>query len=129
MCVVPKPKSPNTRKSLPQGFPKNAPKALAYEAFAGFNRNFEQVLQDLERLATLVITERWQSRSIKACRATLEEMRAWANFEIVEVLHQREERDWVRFARIRQRAEKSSGTPADVSVTAKSSVRKSPRRK
>jgi hypothetical protein len=39
--------------------------------------------------------------------------RAWANFEVIEVLHQREEREWVRFARIRQRAEKQSA-PDDV---------------
>jgi hypothetical protein len=31
------------------------------------------------------------------------ETRAWTNFEVIEVLHQREEREWVRFGRIRQR--------------------------
>ena len=85
---VAKPKRLNTKNSLQQGFPKNAPKVMVYEALAGFNRNFEQVLEDLERLATLdLFTERWQRRAFKACRATLEEMRASANFEVIEVLH------------------------------------------
>jgi hypothetical protein len=124
---VPKPKRPNTKNSLQRGFPKNVPKALVYEALAGFNRNFEQVLQDLERLATLdLFTERWQQRAFKACRATLEETRAWANFEVIEVLHQTEERDWTRLGRRRQRREKRSASSDDVYST-KSSVRKSPR--
>ena len=111
---APKPKRPNARNSLQQGFPKNAPRVLVYDALADFNRNFEQMLQDLARLATLnLFTERWQRRAFEACRATLEEARVWANFELIEVLHQREEREWVRFARIRQRAEKQS-TPDDV---------------
>jgi hypothetical protein len=106
---VAKQKRPESKNSLHQGFPTNIPKALVYEFLAGFNRNFEQVLQDLERLATLdLFPDHWQRRAFKACRATLEDMRAWANFELIEVLHQREEREWVRFARLRQRAEKQS---------------------
>jgi hypothetical protein len=126
---VPKPKRPNIRNSLQQGRPKNAPKVLAYETLAGFNRNFEQVLGDLERLATLdLFTERWQPRALKACRATLEEMRAWANFEVLEVFYQSEEKQWVRFARIRQRAEKQSA-PDDIVLPAQPNTRKSLRRK
>jgi len=126
---VAKSKRPSTKKSLQQGFPKNAPKVLVYEALAGFNRNFEQVLLDLDRLATLdLFTERWQRRAFKACRATLEEMRAWANFELIEVLHQREEKEWVRFARIRKRAEKQSA-PDDVLLTPQPNTGKSLRRK
>jgi hypothetical protein len=108
--------------------PENTPKVLVYEALAGFNRNFEQVLQDLERLATLdLFTHRWQRRAFKAWRATLEETRAWANFEVIEVLHQTEEREWTRFGRRRRRLEELSASSDDVSVPTKSSVRKSAR--
>jgi len=126
---VAKPKRPNTKDSLPQGSPKNAPKVLAYEALAGFNRNFEQVLEDLERRATLdLFSERWQRRAFKACRATLQETRAWANFELIEALYQREEKEWVRFARIRKRAEKRFA-PDDVLLPPQLNAGKSLRRK
>jgi hypothetical protein len=45
---------------------------------------------------------------LKVSRATLEETRAWANFELLEILSGREERDWARFGRLRQRAEETS---------------------
>jgi hypothetical protein len=126
---VAKPKRPPTANSLHQGFPKNTPKVLVYEALAGFNRSFEQVLQELERLATLdLFPDRWQRRVFKACRATLEETRAWANFELIEVLHQREEREWVHFARIRKQAEKKSA-PDDVLLPRQPNTGKSRRRK
>jgi hypothetical protein len=36
-----------------EAFPKNRPKALVYDALATLNRDFEQVLDDLERLDAL----------------------------------------------------------------------------
>jgi hypothetical protein len=121
---VAKPKRPNTKNSLHQGFPKNAPKVLVYEALAGFNRNFEQVLQDLQRLEALrLFPHRWQRKFLKQWRATLAETRAWVSFEVVEVLHQTEERDWTSFGRRRRRLEKLCSD--DVSVPTKSRVRKS----
>jgi hypothetical protein len=99
---------------------------LVYEVLAGFNRSFEQVLLDLERLATLdLFTERWQRSAYKTCRATLEETRAWANFEVIEVLHQTEQREWTRLGRRRRRLENLCSD--DVSVPTKSRARKSPR--
>lgn len=77
---------------------------MAYEALAAFNRDVEQVLMDLKRLGALgLLPEREQRRCLKAGRATLEETRAWINFEWTDVLREREEREWVRFARVRQR--------------------------
>ena len=126
---MPKPKRPNTKNSLHQGFPKNTPKGPVYDALAGFNRNFEQVLQDLERLATLdLFPEWWRRRVFKASQATLEETRAWVNFELIEVLYQREEREWVHFARLRKRAEKQSA-PDDVLLPRQPNTGKSRRRK
>jgi hypothetical protein len=129
-CGVAKSKRKNSKNSKRAAFPKNPPKTLVYDALAVLNRDFEQLLGDLQRLEALCLFPlRWQRKFLEAWRATLEETRAWANFEVIEVLHQKEERDWVGFGRIRQRSEKPSASPADVSVPTKSSVRKSPRRK
>jgi len=81
----------------------------AYQALAAFNRDVDLVLEDLERLGALgLLPQRWQRQFLKVCRATLEETRAWTNFEFIDVLRQKEEGDWAYFARIRQQAEKSS---------------------
>jgi hypothetical protein len=58
-------------------FPLNAPKVLVYDAIAVLNRDFEQVLCDLERLEGLRLSRRrWQREFLKVWRATLEETRA-----------------------------------------------------
>jgi hypothetical protein len=119
----------NAKNPPPAAFPKNAPKAQAYEALAALNRDFQQVLGDLDRLeAQRLFPRRWQRTFLKAWRATLEETRAWANFEVVEVLHQIEERDWVRFSRLRQRAEKLFEPAENVLLPSKSRSRNSRRR-
>jgi hypothetical protein len=107
-------KQQNSKNAPQRGSPKNAPKVQIYDALATLNRDFEQMLRDLERLEELrVFPHRWQRKFLKTWRATLEETRAWANFEVVEILHQREERDWVDLGRIRRRSEKSPELPAD----------------
>jgi hypothetical protein len=122
---VAKSKKRASKDSMRAALPENPPQAQVYDALAGFNRSFDQVLQDLGRLETLdLFTHRWQRRAFKACRATLEEMRAWANFEVIEVLRQREEREWTRLGR-RRRLEKRSAPPDEASVPTKSGVRKS----
>ncbi len=124
-----KTRTKNSNRPTHSAFPQNAPKAQAYEALATLNRDFEQVLGDLDRLgAQRLFPHRWQRKFLKAWRATLEETRAWANFEVVEVLHQREEREWLRFSRLRQRAEKQSEPPDDVALPLKPRLRKSRRR-
>jgi hypothetical protein len=115
---------------MPKLVTSDLSKTLIYDALAALNRDFEQVLGDLQRLEALrLFPRRWQRKVLKAWRANLEETRAWANFEVIEILHQREEREWARFGRIRQKSEKPFEHSADVSVPAKSSARKSPRRK
>ena len=120
-------KRQNSKKAAQVGSPTDVPKVLVYEALATLNRDFEQVLGDLERLGELrLFPQRWQREFLKTWRATLEETRAWANFEVIETLHQREEREWVGFSGIRQRSEKSSEHPTNV-IPVKSSERKSRR--
>jgi len=126
---VARPGTNNAKNSPHAAIPKNVPKAQAYDALAALNRDFEQVLGDLDRLEALrLLPRRWQRKFLKTWRATVEETRAWANFEVVEVLHQIEEREWVRLARIRQRAEKQSEPADDVALPPKPRLRKSRRR-
>jgi hypothetical protein len=108
-------------------FPKKLPKVLFYDALAALNRDFEQVLRDLERLEELrLFRHRWQREFLKVWRATLEETRAWVSFEVLEVLHQKEEREWARFGHMPQRAEEPSESA--VLVPIKGREAKSPRR-
>ena len=101
---------------------------LVYDVLATLNRDFEQVLCDLERLEGLrLFRRRWQRAFLKVWRATLEETRAWVSFEVVEILHQREGREWARFGRIRQRTEEPSESAVPVPI--KSRLPKSQRRR
>jgi hypothetical protein len=51
-------------------------------------------------------------------RVVVEENRAWANFELTEAMHEREERDWVSFGRLRHQWEKKRRDPNDVLIEA-----------
>jgi hypothetical protein len=51
-------------------------------------------------------------------QTTLEETRAWANFEVVEMLQQSEETDWAHFGRLRRQWEKKYEDPNDVLIDA-----------
>ena len=73
--------------------------------------------------------DRSQRKFQKACRATLEETRAWANFELVEILREREEQDGVHFGRLRPQEEKAWDDPGQNSVEAKPRRRKSRKRR
>jgi hypothetical protein len=71
---------------------------------------------------------RWQRKFLQTWRATLEETRAWVSFEVVEILQQREEREWTRLGRIRQRSEKPSEPADDMMIPTKLRERKPERR-
>lgn len=66
---------------------------------------------------------------VEACQATIEETRAWANFEIVEILHEREERDRAHFGGLRFQWEKRFEDPQDVLIQAELLKRKLPAKK
>jgi hypothetical protein len=84
--------------------PENPPKTMVYDALATWNRDFDQVLEDLQRLEALrLFPRRWRREFLKVWQAALGEIRAWANFEVLEVLHQTEEEEWTNFARRRRR--------------------------
>jgi hypothetical protein len=81
-------------------------KLLIYEALFTLNQEFEQVLETLEGLEPLkTFRPRLRREFIRACRVTVEETRAWANFELMQVLQAVEERDWSRYGRLRRQLE------------------------
>lgn len=104
-----------------------ASKSPTYEALSALNQHFEDVLENLGRLRKLCLLDtRFRRESLEACWATIEETRAWANFEIVEILHEREERDRARWGRIRCRWESKLEDPQDVLIKPMQLRRKSP---
>jgi hypothetical protein len=85
-------------------------KLRVYETLLGLNQGFEQVLTELRRLAKLG----FRRELLAEFQVVVEETRAWANFEVLETMHDREERDWFRFGRLRREWEKKLFDPNDV---------------
>ena len=84
---------------------KNANELSMYEALSLINGSFRQILQELERVQQI---DGFQGRaSIKSVELAVKETRAWTLFEILDILHQREEDEWTRVGRARGRLERS----------------------
>jgi hypothetical protein len=81
---------------------KNRP--LIYESLYTINRSFEQILHEFRRLERVD----WFRRRppIKSVHLAVREMRAWTMFEVLEVLHEHEERAWTRLGRARDAQER-----------------------
>jgi hypothetical protein len=87
----------------------------SHSDLAEINRHFEQIHECLARLdGSGGFRGRFAQQSIAICRATLSETCAWINFEVLQVLHDRAERDLARFGRIRHRLEKALERPSKV---------------
>jgi hypothetical protein len=118
-------KSPR-RKSTGDSTSNKVEKALVYEALAAINRHVQDVLQDLDDLRALgLFDSRFRRQSLRAFQATIEETRAWINFGLVEVLHEREERDRARFSSIRYQWEEKFQDPQDILIKAERLKRQS----
>ena len=87
-----------------------------YESLNALNHDFECVLAELARLHELGMFNRDLANIL---RIVVKETRAWANFELVEILQQREQDDWARFGRLHRRWEKKLQDPNDVLIEAK----------
>jgi len=73
-----------------------------YENLYALNRDFEQVLADFTRLQELGMLQR---RDIgNTFRLIVQEMRAWANLELVEALQQRVQGDWGQIGELLMKA-------------------------
>lgn len=89
---------------------KNTP--LVYESLCTIDRSFEQVLRELERLDHL---DCFRGRApLKSVELAVRETRAWTLSEILDVLHEREEGEWMRLGRLRGAQEKPQQLRSDV---------------
>jgi len=87
-----------------------------YQSLHALNHDFEQVLSELARLQELGM---FNQDLANILRVVVKETRAWANFELLEILQQREQDDWTRFGRLHRRWEKKLQDPNDVLIEAK----------
>ena len=87
-----------------------------YENLHFLNQDFQQVLNDIARLQELGVFQRDLGHIFSV---VVKETRAWANFELLEILLQREQDDWTRFGRLHRRWEKKLQDPNDVLIEAK----------
>src|SRR5260370_28989481 len=113
-CAMPKPpKAVHTEEGKIRG-QHSVGKLRVYEILHNLNQGFEQVLGQLRLLEKLGLgNQPW-----KALRVTVEENRAEVNFELVERLAEREERDWTYFGRPRHTPEQKLRDPQDVLIEA-----------
>jgi hypothetical protein len=90
-------------------------KLRVYETLRSFNQGFDQVLADFRRLQQFPFFRR---EVLRHFRVVVEETRAWANFEVAEVMDSREQKDWARFGRQRHQFERQYRDPDDVLIEA-----------
>jgi hypothetical protein len=76
MCLLVNPMRTKTKAKTPESATNKFP---IYETLAAFNHYIEQILQNLDRLGKLSFLRR---EFLTGLQATLEETRAWANFEV-----------------------------------------------
>ena len=66
-----------------------------FEAAASLSRGLNQVLADIDRLKQLgFFPTELSARSVETCRLTIEELRAWVNFEVTADVSRAAEKDW-----------------------------------
>lgn len=78
-------------KVLPVRYP-------VYHAIAELNRSFEAAIESLEHLTTFTF---FRSEYLRAYQAMIEEVRALANEELLDLVHPRELQNTVHYERIR----------------------------
>ena len=87
-------------------------KPLMYDSLAKISQGFEQILQELERIQQF---DWFRARGpIKSAELAVRETRAWTVSEILDVLHQQEEVEWMRLGRLRSAREKLLERGAEV---------------
>src|SRR5712691_3925124 len=91
-------------------------KLPVYETLHALNRDFEQVLADLEKLEKLRL---FRPDLSNIFRIMVQETRTHVTFELIEVMHEVEQEDWALFGRQRRRWEKKYEDPDDILLQAK----------
>ncbi len=77
---------------------KSVERLPVYEILYALNRDFEQVLADFARVQELGAFR--QRDLANTFRILVQEMRAWANMELIEALKPLERKDWTHFSRL-----------------------------
>src|SRR5258707_3771778 len=124
MAVLKPTRSPRRAQHHPNSALSRKPRRLmkpvdrlpVYETLHFLNQDFQQVLNDIARLQELGVFQRDLGHIISV---VVKETRAWANFELAEILQQREQDDWTHFGRLHNRWEKKLRDPNDVLIEAK----------
>ena len=98
----------------------NPSKGAIYEALHSVNRGFEQLTADLGRLEALG----FRRDLFQHYRVIVEETRAWVNFEVLQAMQGREERDWARWGKLGRKWEKQREDPHDAQLKPKGHRRK-----
>jgi hypothetical protein len=83
-------------------------KIQAYAVLYHINHGFEQILAQLQQF-----DNKRTRRLSKRLRLVVEETRAEVNFELVELLQERELNDWTRLGAARQRVDTRTKQPKD----------------
>jgi hypothetical protein len=114
-------KAKYSKSSPPHADPLNTlpdrDKLELYQALCDLNRGFEDVSAALDRLARIAwLRKRLPREFLTAWRLTIAEARAWANFEVVEILRDYEEEVWARFGQLRHWLEKANEEKADRAI-------------
>src|SRR5260370_20306706 len=111
-CAMPKPPKAVHTAEAKSHDQHSVGKLRVYEILYSLNQGFEQVLGQLHQLEKLGLGQQpW-----RALRVIAEENRAEVNFELVERLAEREQRDWTYFGRLRHEREKKLRDPQDVLI-------------
>ncbi len=93
----------------------NANSLAIYESLNLINRGFEQIHQELERIQQ---HDWFRNRTpIRSVELAARETHAWTMFEVLEVLREREEDEWTRLGRARNR--QGDGPPGPRRSTSK----------
>jgi hypothetical protein len=103
------------------GFTASSQKLEVYGALYSLNQGFEHVLRDLRRLREFPFL---RPQLLDVLNVIVQETRAWANFEAIEVLQSLEQNDWAKYGRIHRRWEKKYQDPNDILIEAEKLKRK-----
>lgn len=96
-----------------------------FEALADLNRGFDHVIEDVERLKELgFFRDKFSNRFAKTCPLTIEDLRAWGNFEVTEHLSKCGEAEMARTERRLHDFEKRFKDPNEALVEAERSRKK-----
>ena len=96
-------------------------KLVVYETLHSLNQSFGQILADLRRFEEFPFFRR---QLLRVLTIVVEQTQAWTNFEVADVMHERELSDWTHFSKMHRQWEKRHRDPSDVLLEAEALKRK-----